>query len=600
MAFRGAGAYRDGLRGAHPRRPDSHIADLILCGGGLQNALIVAALFAAPGLRSAQPAPSVALLERATIGGNHTWCCYASDLSAPMRRQVAPLVSRRWSGYEVRFPGYRRRLHTPYLMIASARLRRVVHDLLAARGDALVWEHAPVARLAPGRVVLEDGRTVAGETVIDARGADRHPTDCGYQKFYGEEVTLRDPHGLQWPLVMDATVPQQDGFRFMYVLPLSPRRALIEDTSFSDGPHLDEEQRRGGIAAWMRRHGWRLQAVTRTERGVLPMPWRMPAPASLPDAGVVRGGYGGGWFHPGTGYSPAAGGRAGSAGGGHPGRPRAGGGRRGAPRPAAARPLLLPAQPAAVPGLPAGGAPQHIRALLSPARAHHPALLQHAPGRRRQGAPARRAAAARSVAAPLAGGARGRTARRRAVTATVAGSGAAPRVAVIGSGFGGLAVAIRLQAAGLATTLFEAREQPGGRAYVWRHQRFTFDMGPTVITDPTLLEDLFAVAGADLHDRVELIAVDPFYRLLWPDGDRFDYCADGAALAAQIGRRNASDRDGYRRFLEYSRRVFATGYEQLAATPFLALLGHGAGGAAARRPARRPVGVPYGGALHRR
>ena len=162
---------------------------------------------------------------------------------------------------------------------------------------------------------------------------------------------------------------------------------------------------------------------------------------------------------------------------------------------------------------------------------------------------------------------RRRTAHRHAVTP--AGAAAAPRIAVIGSGFGGLAVAIRLQAAGLATTLFEAREQPGGRAYVWRHDRFTFDMGPTVITDPPLLEDLFAVAGANLHDRVELIAVDPFYRLLWPDGDRFDYCADGAALAAQIGRRNASDRDGYRRFFAYSRRVFATGYEQLAATPFL-------------------------------
>ncbi|MCY4483088.1 MAG: phytoene desaturase [Spirochaetaceae bacterium] len=143
------------------------------------------------------------------------------------------------------------------------------------------------------------------------------------------------------------------------------------------------------------------------------------------------------------------------------------------------------------------------------------------------------------------------------------------RVAVIGSGFGGLAAAIRLQAAGLATTLFEAREQPGGRAYVWRHRGFTFDMGPTVITDPTLLEDLFAVAGANLRDRVELLPVDPFYRLLWPDGDRFDYCADGAALAAQIGRRNPDDRDGYRRFLDYSRRVFATGYEELAATPFL-------------------------------
>ena len=143
------------------------------------------------------------------------------------------------------------------------------------------------------------------------------------------------------------------------------------------------------------------------------------------------------------------------------------------------------------------------------------------------------------------------------------------RVAVIGSGFGGLAVAIRLQAAGLATTLFEAREQPGGRAYVWRHQGFTFDMGPTVITDPTLLEDLFAVAGTNLHERVELLAVDPFYRLLWPDGDRFDYCADGGELAARIARRNPGDGDGYRRFLDYSRRVFATGYEQLAAVPFL-------------------------------
>ena len=275
--------------------------DLVLCGGGLQNALVAAALFAAPGMPERQPAPRTALLESAIIGGNHTWCCYASDLSPAMRRQVAPLVSRRWPGYEVRFPGYRRRIATPYLMLTSARLRQVVHGLLARRG-ALVWEHATVARLEPGRVVLEDGRRVAGHTVIDARGAGRHATDCGYQKFYGEEVTLDSPHGLQWPLIMDATVPQRDGFRFMYVLPLSRCRALIEDTSFSDHPHLDVEQRRRGIAAWLQRHDLRVRSVTRSERGVLPMPWRMPAPAE-PDAGVVRGGYGGGWFHPGTGYS---------------------------------------------------------------------------------------------------------------------------------------------------------------------------------------------------------------------------------------------------------------------------------------------------------
>ena len=281
--------------------------DLVLCGGGLQNALIVAALFAAPGMLAgpANPRtpPRTALLERAAIGGNHTWCCYASDLSPAMLRQVEPLVSRRWDGYEVRFPGYRRSISTPYLMIASERLRQVVRNLLGARPDALVWEHAPVARLEPGRALLEDGRQVAGQTVIDARGAHPHGDDCGFQKFYGEEVTLDSPHGLRRPLVMDATVPQQDGFRFMYVLPLSPRRALIEDTSFSDGPDLDVEQRRGGIAAWMRRHGWRAESVIRTEQGVLPMPWRMPAPPSSADGGIVRGGYRGGWFHPGTGYS---------------------------------------------------------------------------------------------------------------------------------------------------------------------------------------------------------------------------------------------------------------------------------------------------------
>ena len=145
---------------------------------------------------------------------------------------------------------------------------------------------------------------MAGSALIDARGAHRHAESCGYQKFYGEEVTLEAPHELDRPLVMDATVPQQDGFRFMYVLPLSPRRALIEDTSFSDGPELDVEQRRAGIAAWMAGHGWRPAAVLRSERGVLPMPWRMPAaPAPRPVPGVIRGGYGGGWFHPGTGYS---------------------------------------------------------------------------------------------------------------------------------------------------------------------------------------------------------------------------------------------------------------------------------------------------------
>jgi phytoene desaturase len=146
---------------------------------------------------------------------------------------------------------------------------------------------------------------------------------------------------------------------------------------------------------------------------------------------------------------------------------------------------------------------------------------------------------------------------------------AGTRVAVIGSGFGGLAAAIRLQAAGHAVVLYEARDKPGGRAYVYEKGGFRFDGGPTVITAPHCLEELFEVAGRRMSDYVELLPVNPFYRLLWPDGDRFDYNGDGEQMLAQIRQRSARDAAGYERFVEYSKRVFSKGYEELAATPFL-------------------------------
>lgn len=140
---------------------------------------------------------------------------------------------------------------------------------------------------------------------------------------------------------------------------------------------------------------------------------------------------------------------------------------------------------------------------------------------------------------------------------------------VIGSGFGGLSVAIRLQAAGVQTTLLERRDAPGGRAYVYRDQGFTFDAGPTVITDPSALEELFAAGGRKLSDYVELLPVTPFYRLVWPDGTQFDYVNDQAELDRQIAALSPQDVEGYRRFLAYSRAVFAEGYLKLGAVPFL-------------------------------
>ena len=141
---------------------------------------------------------------------------------------------------------------------------------------------------------------------------------------------------------------------------------------------------------------------------------------------------------------------------------------------------------------------------------------------------------------------------------------------VIGAGFGGLALAIRLQASGIPTTLLERRDQPGGRAYVYQDQGFTFDAGPTVITDPSALEELFSVAGKRLSDYVELLPVAPFYRLCWEDGSHFDYANDQDALDRQIHARHPADVAGYRRFLAYSQAVFDEGYLKLGAVPFLA------------------------------
>ncbi|WP_253272985.1 phytoene desaturase [Halomonas sp. PR-M31] len=140
---------------------------------------------------------------------------------------------------------------------------------------------------------------------------------------------------------------------------------------------------------------------------------------------------------------------------------------------------------------------------------------------------------------------------------------------VIGAGFGGLALAIRLQAGGYHTTLLEKRDKPGGRAYVYEDKGFIFDAGPTVITDPSALEELFTLAGRHLSDYVKLLPVSPFYRLCWEDAPSFDYVNDQQELERQIAERNPKDVEGYKRFLDYSKAVYEEGYIKLGAVPFL-------------------------------
>jgi phytoene desaturase len=139
---------------------------------------------------------------------------------------------------------------------------------------------------------------------------------------------------------------------------------------------------------------------------------------------------------------------------------------------------------------------------------------------------------------------------------------------VVGSGFGGLSAAVRLRAQGHRVLVVEAMDQPGGRAAVFKQDGFTFDAGPTVITAPYLLEELFSLVGRKASDYYELLPVDPFYRVAFPDGSSFDYVAEEDRILAQIAEMSPRDVDGYRKLAEQSRRIFDIGYTQLVDHPF--------------------------------
>jgi phytoene desaturase len=148
------------------------------------------------------------------------------------------------------------------------------------------------------------------------------------------------------------------------------------------------------------------------------------------------------------------------------------------------------------------------------------------------------------------------------------GCARSPHAVVIGSGFGGLAAAIRLAARGYRVTVLEKLDQPGGRARVHRQDGFTFDAGPTIITAPFLFEELWSLAGRRLADDVTLVPLDPFYRIRFNDGSTFDCSGDPEAMRAEIARLSPEDLPGYQRFMAASRELCRVGFEELGDKPF--------------------------------
>lgn len=271
-------------------------ADLILVGGGLANGLIAWCLAAD------RPALRLLLLEAGpTLGGNHTWSFHPTDLSEAQQAWLAPLVAHRWSGHEVRFAQRQRRLRGGYASLTSERFHALLSALLGPRARCGVG----VQCVMPTQVRLADGRLLRARAVIDGRGLRRSAhLALGHQKFLGQELQLDAPHGLEAPVLMDATVDQLDGYRFVYVLPFSADTLLVEDTYYADAGDLDAEALRGRIAQYAAARGWRVRRVLREEQGVLPIVLSGDVEGFWREAGgVPASGLSAGLFHPTTGYS---------------------------------------------------------------------------------------------------------------------------------------------------------------------------------------------------------------------------------------------------------------------------------------------------------
>lgn len=268
--------------------------DVLIAGGGLAGSL------AAWRIAALHPSASLLLLESGTtLGGNHTWSFHDSDITDAQRAWLQPLITAHWPKHDVRFPSYTRVLDGGYATVTAERLHAVIAPTLGTR----LRLATPVQTLDRDGVTLHDGSRIDARLVIDARGGGPEHVPVGWQSFLGQEVRLHAPHGLQWPTLMDATVDQRGGYRFIYVLPFTADTLLIEDTYYIDGPAIDADACRQAIADYARDHGWSIAEVVREETGALPIPlggtlddFRALSPAL---AIGVRAGL----FQPTTGYS---------------------------------------------------------------------------------------------------------------------------------------------------------------------------------------------------------------------------------------------------------------------------------------------------------
>lgn len=251
-----------------------------LVGGGLFNGLLA--------LRLLQRGRDFRLFEKGpALVGDHTWSFHEHDISEQDLQWLEPMVTCSWPRHSVEFPEFRRTLNSGYLTLRSADLRKELHARIPS--ERIVCNHNWTEDSPQTRIVI---RTDAGTGALAETDLDG-----GWQKFTGWDIEMEGGHGLAEPVLMDATVEQREGFRFMYLLPFDENRILVEDTRYSNSPAIDATDFANGLSTYIKtRWPGRNWSVTREEKAALPIP-------TVETGMRGRFGMAGGFFHPTTGYS---------------------------------------------------------------------------------------------------------------------------------------------------------------------------------------------------------------------------------------------------------------------------------------------------------
>lgn len=270
---------------------------LLIAGGGLAGCLAAIAM-----ARTRPEVPLLLVEEGERFGGDHIWSFYDDDLAAEDRWLIEPLVASTWQGYYVAFPAHSRKFKATYNSVRSAQLDAAVRQCLRPDQYRLGTK---VVAVREDELVLTSGEKIKADGAIDARGAANFSMlQLGWRKFVGREFIFTQPHQVDRPVLMDATVEQTDGLRFFQCLPFSDTRMLIEACHYSDNPDFSGDPA-AQLDAYIALRKWKKRRMKREERGTLPVAlggdfgafWRVGG------ARVAKLGLRGGFFHPTTGYT---------------------------------------------------------------------------------------------------------------------------------------------------------------------------------------------------------------------------------------------------------------------------------------------------------